>query len=1090
MRRKLNVFPPVGLVSKMPFSGVFGTSHVYILSVCVLIFGWVIHLPLAAQQYTDVAQSKGIQHHFGLGDFGGGVSFYDFNGDGWDDLTFGTAHGDSVYFYVNQGGNFQKISPCPIDFTGEAKQILWADIDNDGDADLFVAGHLSGSHLYENTGNLTLVDITAAAGLDTTAMPTYGASLVDADKDGLLDLYIVNRTLGGFYSPNRNYFYRNLGNLTFQDVTLSIGVADSNKAPFCSSFFDMNNDGWEDLFIAHDKHFYRNVLLKNTGNGFFQDISAAAGVDRQMDGMCVAIGDINQDNYLDVYVTNTLGGNSLYLNQGNETFVDTAAGSGVGVFGTSAWGANFLDYDNDLDLDLYMSSEYIGIAPEPSKLFVNDGTGNFSHPAGLGFVGDTGRSFSNALGDLNNDGWVDIAVSNFDQELSQVWQNSGGNLHWLKVELEGSQSNRDAIGSRIEYWVGGKRYLRTTHCGMGYLAQNSGVEILGMGTFSQVDTLLIYWPNGSLERFYGLCVDQKVKIVEGAGQVPSPQIVAQEGLRLCGGDTLTLDAGIFAQYQWSTGDTTRYIEVTSTGDYEVRVLDQMGLCANAIPITVIDTFGGTLAICEDKTVYLDTAGTASLTVAEVYAGTLDPCRSLAVSLSQTQFSCAEIGTQTVKLYISEAGAPVDSCSAVISVWDTLAPVASCKNMTVHLDAAGNGTLTAALADDGSVDACGVANRTISNGTFSCADAGSVFADTLKVIDGSGNSDECLFSITVEDTVAPQAICQDVTVFLDGNGEATIGPQLLDGGSSDVCGIGQWLVSDSVFTCAQVGQEMCQLKVVDQHGNVDSCQSQVEVLDTIHPAAICNDVTLWLDVTGEQRLTVADVDAGSSDACGLQSLHVDESTLSCADLGNVVRVLTVTDESGNIAKCSAEITVIDSFPPVVYCRNHTVFLDADGMGSLTANEVIYGSPDDNCTLFPQMSVTPNQFTITDTGWQVVTVLVTDDVGNSATCLADVWIADTLQSSTHRSTSFAPGNITIWPNPFLDYLSIQAERGVFRPAEAVKVTLLDVAGRRVWSQEVQLSGGELKWTLPVEGLNGGVYILLLEQQDRRYPFRLVH
>lgn len=539
-----------------------------------------------SQSYTEVAQTLGITHYFGLGDFGGGVSFFDFNGDGWDDLTLATTGGDSVYFYENTGGSFQKITPCPIDFTGEAKQVIWADIDNDGDPDLFVGGHLSGNHLYENTGNLNLVDITAASGISTDTMPTFGASWADYDKDGFLDLYIINRTLGGTILPNRNYFYRNLGNKTFQDVTMAIGVADSNQAPFCASFFDYNNDGWEDIYIAQDKYLIPNTLLKHNGNGGYTDVSAGSGADRGMDAMCVAIGDYNNDDYQDIYVTNTAGGNSLFLNNGNETFTDTANGSGVGFFGPS-WGANFFDYDNDLDLDLYVSGENISSQPGLSRLYANDGNGQFAVPSGIGFTGDTLRSFSNALGDINNDGYMDIAVTNFDQHASTLWMNSGGNNNWLKLDLEGTTSNRDAVGTRIEYWLQGNKYMRYTHCGISFIAQNSQYECLSMGSHTYLDTLKIKWPNGLVETHHNLCANQTIHLTEGAGPV-EPMIGSSTGLTICQpGDSILLNAGVHAFYLWSTGDTSQTISVTTADTFQLSVITTDGVCTKSEPVITL-----------------------------------------------------------------------------------------------------------------------------------------------------------------------------------------------------------------------------------------------------------------------------------------------------------------------------------------------------------------------------------------------------------------------------------------------------------------------------------------------------------------------
>ena len=1047
----------------------------------VLAFSILSCTSLNAQQFTEVAQGLGIQHVYGLGNFGGGVSFYDFNGDGWDDLTFATANGDSIYFYENLGGTFQKVSPCPIPFTGEAKQILWADIDNDGDADLFVAGHNAPCQLYENRGNLHLVDITVNAGISTASMPTFGAAFVDFDKDGYLDLYLVNRTLGGVFTPNRNFFYRNQGNHTFQDITLAVGLADSNKAPFCASFFDMNNNGWEDAYIAHDKYFYGNVLLKHTGNGTYSDISVGSGADRPMDAMCIAIGDYNQDGFLDLYCTNTLGGNSLFHNNGNETFTDTADGCGVGFYGTSSWGANFLDYDNDLDLDLYVSGEFIGSNPVSSKLYENNGLGHFLQPVGAGFVGDTGRSFANALGDFNNDGWVDIAVTNFDQESSQLWANSGGSQNWLRLELEGTLSNRDAVGSRIEYWVGGQRYLRTTHCGISYLGQNSGVEILGLGPYNGVDTLRITWPNGGVETYYNLCGNRKVKLKEGVVSLPVPQVVSANGTLLCSGDTLDLAAGNFVGYQWSTGDSGATIQVTAPGVYWVNVVDSNGQCGGSGPVRILPPPVGPFAICQDQTVYLDTTGTASLDPASVQVAAPDPCRNFDLQLSKSGFHCNDVGTVQVVLTASLDAVPMDSCTARILVRDTLAPVAACRNLTVELDGLGNGVISVDSVDNASADVCGLSQLRLLDGTFDCSSIGTLQWDMLVVEDVNGNLDSCHFNYTVLDRVAPQAVCQDITLQLDPNGQALLSPAQIDGGSTDACGLSGWQISDSLFMCGQIGSKPVQLSVSDASGNSSQCIAQVSVEDTTSPLAQCQDISVFLDGNGQVPLTPGAMDAGSWDICGIHKRELSSSLLTCDDLGLKMVTLSVWDRSGNQTQCTAQVEVFDTLPPFLNCRDIDLYLDENGEGGLQYSDVILGMFGDNCSPVGTPQLSKDHFVRSDTGINGVTVSMVDGSGNLATCLSTITVIDSfgvlLSSALHTSGSL---DFQAFPNPTNDLVVLKVHSGSTSLDNSFQIRLVDELGRTVWKRNESLKAKEHSYTIPLSQFSGRVFsaVLLLD------------
>lgn len=207
----------------------------YLIGFLIQLFLFCNAINLSAQiVYTDVANLSGINHSYGNGLFGGGVSAVDFNNDGLDDITLTTQAGDSIHFYLNTGTGFTKITPSLIPNTKEAKQVLWVDYDNDSDKDLFVTSNAGGNRLYNNNGNLNLTDVTTASGLSAllSSMPTFGASFVDIDNDGFLDLYITNRDLIGF----TNYLYKNQGNGTFINITNSAGVADSSKLPFVLLF--------------------------------------------------------------------------------------------------------------------------------------------------------------------------------------------------------------------------------------------------------------------------------------------------------------------------------------------------------------------------------------------------------------------------------------------------------------------------------------------------------------------------------------------------------------------------------------------------------------------------------------------------------------------------------------------------------------------------------------------------------------------------------------------------------------------------------------------------------------------------------------
>ncbi len=477
-----------------------------------------IALSLPAQSYFfDVAPSSGIDHYY-LGVSGGGVSFCDFNGDGLDDITLATGPGETLRFYRNTGTGFQKMLPF-VPHIQEAKQILWVDYDNDGDKDLFVATYNGSNRLYRNLGGLVFADVTLAAGLPVTNFQTFGACWGDYDRDGWLDLYYGERKFAQTGLPNEHRLFQGSPDGSFTETTLLAGAADPGKIPMCSGFLDFDNDRWPDLYTAGDK-LSGNTLLRNNGDGTFSDVGNLAGADLVMDGMSVTVGDYDRDGWLDIYVTDIENGNALLHNLGwdpdlgTATFEEVADQSGVGFYGVG-WSAQFLDADNDADADLYVSGSLIGTQQPSSAFFENEGDGTFSHPS-AGFQGDTVTSYNNAVGDFNDDGFPDIMVVNTAPFKSQLWRNTGSPFHWLKIDLQGVLSNRDAIGARIELFSAAGYQQHYVQCGAGFLGQNSHTILFGLGNLPAADSLRITWPTGHVDRIAEVAANQRLLVLEGS----------------------------------------------------------------------------------------------------------------------------------------------------------------------------------------------------------------------------------------------------------------------------------------------------------------------------------------------------------------------------------------------------------------------------------------------------------------------------------------------------------------------------------------------------------------------------------------------
>ncbi len=486
-------------------------------SICILLLFSICSIN-AQVFFADQSSIVGITEDTGVVNMGGGVSFVDYDGDGWDDITLSTGNGESIQFYKNFDGFFVQESLLPVDLNFQNKSISWVDFDNDGDKDLFVTSQTDGNRLFERGSDNSLIDITTSSGFIAENMFTYGASWGDINNDGCLDVYLSNYTDG---STITNYLYQSNCDGTFTEVANEIGLSNTPALTFCSGFFDFNNDGWQDLYLANDK-MHQNKLYKNNGDGTFTDVSQSSGTDLIIDAMSVTIDDFNSDGYLDIFITNTpddiavtIGRTFLLRNNGDETFTNSSESSGAQLNSWS-WGASFFDAENDGDLDLYVSCSYDGSNGFPSYGFYeNTGFETFENSEMAGFDNNV-RSFSTAVGDTNNDGFVDIVVNNNNQT-PFVWNNlTTTDNNYIKVKLTGTVSNRDAIGSKIEISVNEDRQYRYVMCGEGYLSQNSLVQSIGIGEASTIDYIKVTWLSGIEDIVFNVASNQLVTITEGS----------------------------------------------------------------------------------------------------------------------------------------------------------------------------------------------------------------------------------------------------------------------------------------------------------------------------------------------------------------------------------------------------------------------------------------------------------------------------------------------------------------------------------------------------------------------------------------------
>lgn len=499
-----------------------------------IIFLIFSNLSYAQLAFDDVADQIGVDYSYGDSEYGGGVSFADFDNDGWDDITYASENGVDLYFFKNTNGVFNLVTFNGISNTSKAKQVIWVDYDNDGDKDFFVTAIEGKNAFYSNDGEMNFTDISSTIGIFQTDLFTYGASFGDIDNDGDLDLFISNRS-----PEDHNYLYRNDSGI-YVDITGTSGISLEGQLSFCSIFFDYDKDGLQDIYVSNDKEENINRLYKNLGDGVFQDVSESSNAGVDVSAMSTTLGDFNNDGWFDIYITNTpfsqvssIQGNVLLKNNGDGTFTNVATETGTS-FDSVGWGSVFLDADNDGLLDIYVSSSENGNGSLISSAFYHQQDDEtFIIPQDIGFNTDLRESYTNAIGDINNDGKPEIVVGN-DTDNNFLWHNNTINENnWLKVKLEGVVSNKDGIGNTIEINVDGQSQYRYTLAGEGYLSQNSFYEFFGTGLSNLIDYVKVTWTStGATETFNNIEANQSITIKEGIGILNDNDYIVEDLLSI------------------------------------------------------------------------------------------------------------------------------------------------------------------------------------------------------------------------------------------------------------------------------------------------------------------------------------------------------------------------------------------------------------------------------------------------------------------------------------------------------------------------------------------------------------------------------
>lgn len=532
---------------------------------------------ISAASGINVSHISAAENRYIIESMSGGAALFDCDGDGFLDVA--TVNGSSVENYKKGGDPFltlyrqleaeRSVTPRFENITAAANlrrkgwgmAVTAVDLDSDGTLDLFATGY-GGNAVYRGKGNCKYEDVTEKTGLLGAGFQT-GAAWADYDRDGDLDLFVAGyvsldlNNLPVFGSSQtcsykgirvqcgprglpgeRDFFYRNNGDGTFAEIANTIGVGDAAKYYGLGVVFaDIDNDGWSDLYVANDAS--PNYLYRNNKNGTFSNVSfetgaSYSGAGVEQGSMGVGVGDYDNDGFLDIFVTNFEGEhNTLYRNLGSKGLSDVSFQSGVGQPSRPlvGWGTSFVDFDNDGWSDLltanghvypqmeYAKSDHLTGFRQPFLLQRNLGNGKFEDLSKVSGLRDLPMFSSRgaAFGDLNNDGLIDVVITNLGDKPLVLMNTTKNQNSRVTFRLIQKGINQDAIGSRVTLRTNRRSMIQEVQAGGSYLSQNDLRLHFGLGVGEKIESVEVRWPDGKIERIENIQPDSITTVVQGRG---------------------------------------------------------------------------------------------------------------------------------------------------------------------------------------------------------------------------------------------------------------------------------------------------------------------------------------------------------------------------------------------------------------------------------------------------------------------------------------------------------------------------------------------------------------------------------------------
>lgn len=507
----------------------------------------------AQTPFKDITKEAGIDHAFKVfeGFFGGGTCVLDYNNDGFEDVFLAGGMNEDILYKNNGNGTFTNVYGN-AGLTASRKFItqsaVAADVNRDGFVDIFIATistkdvlktiPRAENLLFLNNGNGTFRDATKEYGLSELQCFTTGASFGDINADGFPDLYVGNyfteyqgklntisdATIVGANQIAKGHLLINIDGKKFENAYEEYGL-NHRGFGFGGLFTDFDNDGDQDLIVNHDFGYKRtpNLLLENQyPSSKFVDVAKETQMDLRINSMASAVGDYNNDGLMDYFFTN-IRFNYFMENTGkNNVFENKIQALGMD-FMTISWGANFADFDNDGDLDLYVANGDLNPNCTPMGNFYFENTNYTFKDKGREMgLNDYGIGRGSVVFDMDNDGDLDILVVNQTPVLeypvesrTKLFRNDSAKGNWVKIKLNGVQAEKHGIGSKIEIVVNGKKMIREIDGGgSSHLSQNSTITHFGLGSAKEIEKITVYWTGGKQQVLLNQKVNTVISITE------------------------------------------------------------------------------------------------------------------------------------------------------------------------------------------------------------------------------------------------------------------------------------------------------------------------------------------------------------------------------------------------------------------------------------------------------------------------------------------------------------------------------------------------------------------------------------------------